>query len=106
MRKGLNVLDLVAFSKARIPPFLRRYTNYAQETKISDYSGGNLVKNRVILINSQLKKIVLSRKKSFCFSLPLGQWNDIKRKGPERQEGDNGTRAEHHFCPQRTGSLV
>ena len=59
------------------------------------------MKNRVILINSQSKKNVLSRKKSFCFSLPLGQWNGIKRKGPERQEGDNGTHVEHHFCPQR-----
>ena len=41
-------------------------------------------------MKSQLKKIILSRKKSFCISLTLGQWNDIKKKEPERQEGIRG----------------
>lgn len=41
-------------------------------------------------MKSQLKKILLSRKKSFCISPTLGQWNDIKKKEPERQEGIRG----------------
>ena len=82
---------MAAIAKARILSFLRSYTSYVQETKISDSSGRDSWRTGEILIKSQFKKIILSRKKSFCISLPLGQWNGIKKKEPERQEGDKGT---------------
>ena len=101
LRKDLNVLNVAAIAKARILSFLRSYTSYVQETKISDSSGRDSWRTGEILIKSQFKKIILSRKKSFCISLPLGQWNGIKKKEPERQEGDKGTWVQHHFGPWR-----
>ena len=83
-------MNVVAFAKPRICLFLRSYTNYVQATKISVSSGRESWKTGEILMKSQLKKILLSRKKSFCISPTLGQWNDIKKKEPERQEGIRG----------------
>lgn len=59
------------------------------------------MENRRDSDQKSVKKIILSRKKSFCISLPLGQWNGIKKKEPERQEGDKGTWVQHHFGPWR-----
>lgn len=50
------------------------------------------MENKEILIKSQFKKeLFFLERNLFVSSLPLRSMNGIKKKQPERQEGDKGT---------------